>query len=136
MTWPLRTARKLLLPLRRRLSLLQVTSLLVLCLSVCFEGLAQQRLPVAIPETTAGLNLTNALQDVWPAIGSATNQWAVSIRQLNGWPEARDADIKTALKLAEQGNAPAQLRIGYCFFSGDGLERDYAQAVAWLLKAA
>ena len=39
-------------------------------------------------------------------------------------------------KSAEQGNAGAQFRLGYCYYRGEGVERDYTQAVYWYRKSA
>ena len=49
-------------------------------------------------------------------------------------------DYQTALKLlqplAEQGNAPAQVRIGVMYEQGKGVPQDHAEAVKWWRKAA
>ena len=37
---------------------------------------------------------------------------------------------------AQQGDADAQALIGYCYHVGEGVNKDYAQAVAWYRKAA
>ena len=39
-------------------------------------------------------------------------------------------------KAAEQGNTEAQLYLGSCYFYGDGVAQDKAEAVKWWLKAA
>ena len=39
-------------------------------------------------------------------------------------------------KLAEQGNAQAQCRLGLCYANGQGVKQDYAEAVKWFRKAA
>jgi tetratricopeptide (TPR) repeat protein len=39
-------------------------------------------------------------------------------------------------KAAEQGNATAQLNIGYMYEKGQGVTQDYTQAIAWYRKAA
>ena len=38
-------------------------------------------------------------------------------------------------KSAEQGNAGAQFRLGYCYYRGEGVERNYTQAVYWYRKS-
>lgn len=38
--------------------------------------------------------------------------------------------------LAEQGNAGAQSNLGTCYYTGDGVTKDYAQAVYWYRMAA
>jgi len=37
---------------------------------------------------------------------------------------------------AEQGDAEAQFNLGWCYDDGRGVEKDYAEAVKWYLKAA
>lgn len=37
---------------------------------------------------------------------------------------------------AEEGNSDAQLRLGKCYYSGDGIEQDKEKALFWLEKAA
>ena len=88
----------------------------------------QQRLPMAIPETSAGANLREDLYDAWPGIATATNSWALSIRQLPQWDQVHHSTLPQSLAMASNGVAVAQLRVGYCYFSGDGLERDYDRA--------
>ncbi|MCQ2288503.1 MAG: serine/threonine-protein kinase [Muribaculaceae bacterium] len=39
-------------------------------------------------------------------------------------------------ELAEKGNARAQCNLGYCFYYGNGVAKDYNEAVKWLRKAA
>lgn len=52
----------------------------------------------------------------------------------------RQNDYETALRnfapLAEQGDAQAQLAIGYMFMRGQGLPKDIAQAISWLRRSA
>ena len=45
-------------------------------------------------------------------------------------------DIKETIKLAEQGYANAQYNLGVCYYNGEGVERDYEQAVYWYEKTA
>jgi len=49
-------------------------------------------------------------------------------------------DYATALKefrpLAEQGNASAQLALGFIYSDGQGVPQDYKEAVKWYRKAA
>lgn len=37
---------------------------------------------------------------------------------------------------ADAGDAPAQSKIGYCYYKGEGVARDYEQAVYWFRKSA
>ena len=39
-------------------------------------------------------------------------------------------------KSAVQGNAEAQLNLGLCYFNGDGVSRNYAEAAKWYCKSA
>jgi len=45
-------------------------------------------------------------------------------------------DVTELLKLAEQGDVEAQYNLGNCYYDGDGVEKDYVQAVRWFIKAA
>ena len=38
--------------------------------------------------------------------------------------------------LSEQGNAEAQFNLGLIYYLGDGIPRDYKEAVKWYTKAA
>src|SRR5581483_11170213 len=99
-------------------------------------GDAQTRLPVAIAETSVGSNVGDDLRDAWLGIAAATNSWALAIRGQPQWEQVRKATIPETIKLAQTGVAVAQLRLAYGYFAGDGLERDYSQAVSWSNKAA
>ena len=37
---------------------------------------------------------------------------------------------------AEKGDAKAQFMAGYCYYAGEGVEKDYVEAVKWYRKAA
>jgi TPR repeat protein len=50
-------------------------------------------------------------------------------------PEPTDALSETR-RLAEQGDAEAQGSLGYAYHRGNGVPRDYAEAVKWFSKAA
>lgn len=45
-------------------------------------------------------------------------------------------DYQKFITMAKQGSAPAQTVIGSCYYSGEGVAQDYAQAVYWFKKAA
>jgi uncharacterized protein len=66
---------------------------------------------------------------------------------LPAWADFQDGldaynrgDYKTALRewqpLAAQGNASAQFRLGFMYFSGSGIPQDYARVVKWWQLAA
>jgi TPR repeat protein len=58
----------------------------------------------------------------------------------DGLAAARKSDFATALRLlrplTEQGNASAQYYLGVMYDKGNGVSRDYAEAVKWYGKAA
>ena len=111
--------------------------LLLLTLSCCGADLQQAaKPPISLSPARAGANLTNELRSVWPGIARATNAWAVAIRQQPQWAEVTNATIAEVPAQAEKGIALAQLRLGYAYFAGDGVEQDYFNASHWLLKAA
>ena len=45
-------------------------------------------------------------------------------------------DFQKTLQAAEQGNAKAQLYLGWMYDNGQGVRQDYTQAVQWYRKAA
>jgi TPR repeat protein len=47
-----------------------------------------------------------------------------------------NADVKTYRKAAERGDAKAQFNLGDCYFFGQGIKKDYNEAVQWFRKAA
>ena len=46
------------------------------------------------------------------------------------------SDFSTTKKLAQQGNADAQLNLAGMYNYGEGVQQDYAKAIHWYLKAA
>ena len=44
--------------------------------------------------------------------------------------------MKWYTKSAEQGNADAQLFLGYCYITGEGVTKDDREAVKWWKKSA
>lgn len=44
--------------------------------------------------------------------------------------------IEQQLQAAEKGNTSAQFNLGIMYFSGQGVEQDYAKSADWLEKAA
>jgi len=47
-----------------------------------------------------------------------------------------DSSIETLKKKAEQGDANAQFRLGWCYDTGQGVAKDEQEAVKWYRKAA
>ena len=45
-------------------------------------------------------------------------------------------ELNAIYKKAEQGDAEAQYRLGSCYYNGDGVNEDKAEAVKWYRKAA
>ena len=45
-------------------------------------------------------------------------------------------DLAELRAKAEQGDAPAQTRLGLIYYIGEGVERDYAETVKWWRAAA
>jgi TPR repeat protein len=118
---------------------MRLTLLLLSLVVGCAATTAAQSLSFSTPpfsETQEGTVLAAELRDVWPGISEATNAWALQIRQdqeFNNVNRATSAQVKAQ---AEKGSAIAALRLGYSYFSGDGLERDFDKAYLWLTKAA
>ena len=96
----------------------------------------QQRLPLAIPETSAAANFREDLYDAWPGIATDTNAWAVTVRQQPQWEQVHRASLSETFQLASNGVAVAQLRLGFTYFVGDGVNRDVELGSEWLLKAS
>ena len=51
-------------------------------------------------------------------------------------PEEPDPEFQATLKAAEQGDADAQIRIGYMYTNGGGVPKDEAEGVKWYRKVA
>ena len=49
---------------------------------------------------------------------------------------AMAADFNQIQRLANQGNATAQVKLGMFYYKGEGVRQDYAKAVEWFEKAA
>ena len=75
--------------------------------------------------------------------------WEDLFGAIKGDPEAQyylgkhyadDEDFKTAVKwfqkAADQGNADAQINLGFCYQEGQGVPQNYDKAVKWYQKAA
>lgn len=50
--------------------------------------------------------------------------------------KARENEVETYRKAAELGDALAQFHLGAAYFTGQGVEKNYAQAVLWFQKSA
>ena len=60
-----------------------------------------------------------------------------SIFQENAPRQASEnADLKVTRKLAEKGNAGAQIQLGSMYYFGDGAPQNYSEARTWCLNAA
>ncbi len=51
-------------------------------------------------------------------------------------PEGPTHEPKSLRQRAEEGDPAAQNQLGTCYYDGDGVEQDYAEAVKWFRKAA
>ena len=45
-------------------------------------------------------------------------------------------EIKTLIEQAKQGDVKSQIEVGLLYFRGQGVERDYQEAVKWYTKSA
>ena len=55
------------------------------------------------------------------------------------WPRYQEEPpkaVKWYRKAAEQDHADAQTKLGVCYFSGEGVAKDFAEAAKWYRKAA
>ena len=75
------------------------------------------------------------LWQVWLSTATATNAWAAALRQQAGWSRVAGASFQDTLAQAQQGLKAAQVKAGYAYFAGEGVQVDYEQGVKWLLKA-
>ena len=50
--------------------------------------------------------------------------------------DRRKKNINSYRKAAKLGNASAQYNLGNCYYNGEGVDKDYKQAVFWYTKAA
>src|SRR6185369_13846924 len=99
-------------------------------------GIVAQQPQSSLPGSGSGAGPTNDIRDAWPGIADSTNAWAGAIRRSTGWDEALNANLGAVRPQAQKGMAVAALRLGYSYFVGNGVERDYGEARQWLLKAA
>lgn len=113
-------------------------ALAFLLLGLGLRGLSAPQAPLSSPvsEDRLAIALTNALRDAWPGIAEATNSWAVFIRERADWTNAIQVSFARTLAEAEKGSAVSQLKLGYSYFTGEGIDRDFAAANQWLEKAA
>ena len=80
----------------------------------------------------------------WYALGLLLVMGSASLQCFAGLEEGNNAyyreDYETALKefmpLAEQGNAKAQSKLGKMYYNGQGVKKDYANALDWYKKSA
>ncbi len=77
-----------------------------------------------------------SLEELWNTINTATNQWALDIRQEAGWPGVRTVSMEELRLKAGQGQALAQMELGFRCLSEDGAQRNSEEAIKWLTEAA
>ena len=63
-----------------------------------------------------------------------TSNESYYVKEQNG--EEYQANIYYLKKLAEQGDAQAQHRLGECYYDGKGVEQSYEKAVEYFIRAA
>ena len=110
--------------------------------AVYFLGLAYENgREVAKNKTTADSYYIKAHKLASPLAnsGNASAQYTMGLLReygLGGVEKNLAAAAIWYLKAAEQGYAPAQNDIGYCYQYGQGVTQNYAEAIKWYLKAA
>lgn len=83
----------------------------------------------------------------WGAVPTAVNDttpealYSLGIDYLNGNDSLgiymnKEKGVELLRRAAEQGNADAQYNLGDCYYYGEGVAQDYAQAVYWWRQAA
>lgn len=75
------------------------------------------------------------LRHVWLSIATSTNAWALAVRQQEGWSRVVGASFPETLAEAEKGDKAAQLKLGYAYFTGEGVQPNDEEGVKWLQKA-
>jgi uncharacterized protein len=102
------------------------------------HGLSQS-VGVPDPARPAGVLVAHGpefLAELWNTINTATNGWASDIRKTSGWPEVRKAPVEELRLKAAQGQAVAQMELGFRCLSGEAAERNPEEAIKWLTEAA
>src|SRR5574344_3165387 len=76
-------------------------------------------------------------ESVLATSGSQQKTFATSTNHSEVAVKSNDkASLETLLKAAEQGEAGAQVALGFRYIIGDGVAEDAAEAVKWYSKAA
>ncbi|MCL2757666.1 MAG: hypothetical protein FWD43_06275, partial [Coriobacteriia bacterium] len=79
------------------------------------------------PHETVSLGLVYQPMNVEPMKSIVPQQSAPGDRKFTSFEEA--------LELAEQGDAEAQFYVGGCYYNGEGVDKDYGEAVKWYRMA-
>ena len=98
-------------------------------LALPMDGSVTESIQEESPALPVGGSVTESIQEKSPALpmsGSAVNR-----KTVNYSPK-----MSIYLKDAENGNASAMFKIGYMFYKGEEIERDYVEAMRWFQKAA
>ncbi len=78
--------------------------------------------------------------ECYSKLGVEFNEYQLAYAQskLDGTAESQEQVkiIDECIKAAEQGNAEAQHELGYMYYNGKGVQRDYAKAAEWYSRAA
>lgn len=64
------------------------------------------------------------------------NKWSVADREQRSDYKVTETDYRDNIARAEAGNPESQCIIGLCYIDGEGVLRDYEQALKWLRKGA
>ncbi len=74
--------------------------------------------------------------EVVKAVVNDTNARTVTTDQLPVVPATADSEFYRQKKLAESGDAAAQLNLGNCYIAGKGVRFDLVEGLKWIRKAA
>ena len=107
-------------------------------LTIC-NGFDFAKLPISLrhSQTFTYDNYQSSIINYLP-IGSSKGQEAKDTvaEQAKPTKQAPTNEIRRLFLAAEQGDADAQNNLGACYYHGQGVAKDYAEAVKWYNKAA
>ena len=91
------------------------------------EPLQDSRVSPAKPDSSHASNVGGGTDN------KTTTSRNLAVNEISAKESQKVADYR---KDAEQGDAIAQERLGRCYYLGDGVARDYSEAVKWFRKSA
>lgn len=83
--------------------------------------------------TEAIKKTTSKLLGLFIVFGLCTVLWACGDNSKTNIPTEYCEEL---VRLAEEGNAEAQFKLGQCYFDGKGIDKNEREAVKWITKAA